>query len=347
MSDYGIWYTTRERVVSAIDIGMPMSDRLRIDEAIEGSARAIENTYNRRFYPELRTLGLDWPSRTFGRSWRVWLPPWDEFQSVTTLTSGGTEISSDDYILYPRNGPPYNRVEVNIGTSAAFSSGSSPQNSLQIYGLGGWSDNNPSAGSTASSLTSSTTSVDVTDSSRIGVGTVLKISSERMVVTDRSWLTTGQTGSLTASKASVTLAVSDGTTFFKNEILLLDSEYVYVNDIVGNNLIVRRAIYGSVLADHSGSTIYAPRRLTVRRAVLGTTASSHSSPATVLRWEPPRLAESLNVAEAVALFLAENSGYARTVGSGESERELRGNSLTDLRLQADQVYGRHIAHRAV
>jgi hypothetical protein len=215
--------------------------------------------------------------------------------------------------------------------------------------LFGLSDNAESVGTTASALDADDTSLDVGANGQIGVGSVLRIGSERVVVTERDWLTSGQTlqTPITASKGDTAVAVTSGAGFARGEQILLDAETMVVNAIAGNTLIVKRAQFGSVLATHTGSTIYAPRRLTIRRGVLGTTATTHSSVTAATRWVPHPLLTSLNVAESMSIFLAENAGYARTVGSGESEREARGNSLSDLRRRARLTLGRMGRTRAV
>ena len=116
-----------------------------------------------------------------------------------------------------------------------------------------------------------------------------------------------------------------------------------VEDISGNNLTVKRAWDGSPIAAHTaGAVIYAPRTLTVTRGALGTTAATHSSGATVQRWDPPGQASQLCVAEALTDLLQGRSGYARTAGSGDSEREASGRGLRDLR---ERVYNSELARK--
>jgi len=147
--------------------------KLRIDEAMESASRGVEGMIKRRLYPEIRTHKVDWPTRFSGRSWRVWLGAWNELISLTSVTSGGVSISTDDILLYPNEGPPYNRLEINIGSAGAFLTSTSYQQSIEILGLGGWSDDQATVGSTASSINSSDTVVDVTNSAKVGVGTIL------------------------------------------------------------------------------------------------------------------------------------------------------------------------------
>jgi hypothetical protein len=114
-----------------------------------------------------------------------------------------------------------------------------------------------------------------------------------------------------------------------------------VVEIAGNNLIVKRAWDGSTIAAHnSGVDVYAPRRLTVRRGVLGTTAAAHNSGLAVTKHRIPDLVRQLCVAEALIAVSQENTGFGRTVGSGESERPAAGAGIEDLRRRAWDAYGR-------
>jgi hypothetical protein len=85
----------------------------------------------------------------------------------------------------------------------------------------------------------------------------------------------------------------------------------------------------------------------VARGALGTTAASHNTAATVYRWDAPGPTRQLCVAEAVTSLLQGRSGYARTAGSGEYERETTGRGLKDLRERVYVSHGRKARTRAV
>jgi hypothetical protein len=120
-----------------------------------------------------------------------------------------------------------------------------------------------------------------------------------------------------------------------------------IEDIAGNNLTVRRAWDGSTIAAHSvGATVYAPRTLTVTRGALGTTAATHLTAASVYRWDAPGPVRQLCVAEALTDLLQGRSGYARTAGAGENEREATGRGLKDLRERVYVSHGRKARTRA-
>lgn len=351
-----VWYTTREAVKAALDVKETARNNSQVDRAIESASRMIDGHrpgdgfLHRRFYPEIRTMTWDWPNEQTARPWRLWLDA-NELISITTLTSGDETIAASDYLLRPDDGPPYTYIEIDLSSSAAFSGGDTHQRSISITGLFGFNDDEDPAGTLAAAVSSTTaTTVTVSDSATVGVGTIIKANSERMIVTGKSMTTTGQTigGNLTASAANVTVPVADGTAFHVDETILVESERMLVVDIAGNNLTVKRAWDGSVLAAHnSGTTIYAPRTLTVIRGALGTTAATHSNGATLTKHVVPGLVAELCLGEALNGLLQGMSGYARTSGTGDNQREASGRGLARLRDSARTAYGRKARLRSV
>lgn len=170
-----------------------------------------------------------------------------------------------------------------------------------------------------------------------------------MLVTGRSMLTTGQTlqTPLTASNANVTVAVTTGSAYSVDEVILLDSERMLIVDIAGNQLTVKRAWDGSVLAAHTGSTIFAPRTLTVTRGFLGTTPATHLSAAPIARHLVPALISGATIALALNQLLQEQAGYARTAGSGDHQRENTGRGVRAILKDASTTYGRKARIRGV
>lgn len=337
-------YCTREDVKSALDFAETARNNGQVDRAILAGARSIEQLTLRKFYPQTATRFFDWPDRSGARPWRLWLGA-DELISVTTLTAGGTVIAAADYFLEPANsGPPFSHVEIDLASAAAFSSGDTHQRAIEIVGVFGHSADDETAGTLENAIaTTSTTTVDVTDSAVVGVGDLIKVDTERMLVTGKSMLDTVQNlgANLTASVSDVTVAVGSGAAFVVGETVLIDSERMLVVDIAGNNLTVKRAFDGSVLAAHTAPVdVYAPRRLTVVRGAVGTTAATHADAAAVTRHLVPGLVRSLNIAEALNQLQQEGAAYGREVGGGETEREAAGAGLEGLRTDVRKAYGR-------
>lgn len=350
-------YCTREDVKNALDLKETARSNAAIDLAIRAATDSVEALCHRHFYPQLATKYFDWPDQ-YARSWRLWLDE-AELISLSSLSSGGVTIPPSNYLLEPnRTGPPYNRIEINISSSSAFGGGATTQRDITAVGLFGHSNTEAPAGTGAAAANSAATSIDVSDSSAIGVGQILRIGTERLIVAERSMKTTGQTlqTPIDAQQKTVIVAVTNGSLFAVGEVLLLDAERMLIVDIAGNNLIVKRAWDGSVLAAHTGSTIYASRTLTVVRGALGTTAAAMAQGDPIVAWQAPGLVRQLATAEAVVDLLRASSGYAaqtgvgsqsRTVGGGQAVRTAPGVGIGDLRDQVYAALGRKARTRAV
>jgi hypothetical protein len=346
----GIWYTTREDVASALDFKESARTR-RLDRHIEAGSRAVESQLHRVFYPTVATRYKDWPNNQGSAPWVLRLDK-DEIIALTSLVAGGVTIASSDYNLEPVNsGPPYTRIEIKLSSSAVFQAGDTHQRAIAMMGLFGYRNDEEPAGVLENAVAStSTTSIDVTDSAAIGVGQLIRIDNERMRVTSKSMLDTGQNiaGNLTASTSDVIVPVSNGAAYSLDEVILVDAERMQIQDISGNNLIVKRAYDGTVLASHTtGADVYAPRTLTVVRGAHGTTAATHSDATAIVKHVPPGLVQELCRAESINDFLQSSSGYARTIGSEGAERLVGGRGLADIRSQAFAAHGRKMRHRAV
>jgi hypothetical protein len=350
-----VCYATREEVMRAVDIKFTARSDQQIDRAIQSASRSVDSLMHRVFYPTITTKYFDWPNFQATWPWKVYLDQAelaDVTVNVPVVTSGGNVIPAADVFWGPWNyAPPYTRLELNRSTSATFGQGDTPQRDVAITGTFGYWVKTAPAGALAAAMTDTTGTVaSVTNSAAVGVGDSIVVDSERMLVVDKSFVTTAQTqqsGLTTAVNNDVTLGVTDGTKYFINEVLLLDSEKVLVVAISGNSLTVIRGWDGSVLAAHTSATIYAPRSLTVTRGDLGTTAATHLNSAAVSLGVVPSLIKELAVGEAVNSVLQETGGYARTQGQGAGAQTNIGMSLDAIRKQALAEYGRKARTRTV
>lgn len=348
-------YATREDVMRALDTKLTARNAAQIDRQLEAASRDVDKLCHRRFYPELATRYFDWPASQYGTAWRLWLDD-SELIEVTAVSSGGTSISTADVLLEPnRSGPPYSRLELNIGSNAAFGGGDTHQRDITVTGLWGYTDDETPAGTLAGAVASAsvaTITVSAAAAAALGVGSVLRIGDERMLVTGRSMAYTGQTlgTALDAQAKTVTVTVADGSGYEVDEVILIDGERMLVVDIADDNLIVKRAWDGSTLAAHTQFTaIYAARSLTVTRGALGTTAATHADATAVLRWEPPALVRQLVIAQAISGLTSETAGYTRSVRSGEgsSERNRDTGAVAALRQSVYDAVGRRARMRSV
>lgn len=354
----GIQYCTRESVKTALDEAETARSNAQIDDAILSGARDVEGLCNREenaFAPTLATHYFDYPSRTSrAPSWRLRFDGLTLISaSAVTTDNGVTSLTAGQYYLEPVNQPPYTSLEINLGGSGSFSSGLTTQRATGVTGIWGWTNVNTAIGTLTATLAASPTATAALSwtTARFGVGDILLIGTERMVITERTFVDSTQNlqTSVTASDADVTIAVTDGTAFAVDEIILIGAERMRVIDIAGNNLIVKRAQDGSQLDDHTATTddIYALTGVELDRAQLGTTLAAHAAADVVYRWKPPPLLASLNRAYALNTLLQERSGYARVAGTGENAREFTGRGIAALEADVRRVFGLKARHRAI
>lgn len=339
---------TREDVARAVDIKMTARANDAIDRAIEAATGVVTGHLHRSFFPVTATRYFDWPARS-----RPWILRLDQHElvSVSSLVAGGVTIPSTDYNLEPNgSGPPYTRIEIDISSQSAFASGDTTQRAIAVTGVFGYGADTAPAGTLTAPSSDTATTLTVADGSLLGVGDVLLIGTERVVVADRAMADTGVTASaLTASAADVEVTVSSSTGAPKaGEVILIGAERMLVVDAVGTALVVKRAWDGTVLAAHdAASTVYASRSLTVLRGQLGTTAASHLGGAAVTRHVVPGMVRQYAAAEAIHQVMQEGAGWVGEAGSGENQRDILERGLGVLRDQAYAAFGRKGRTRAV
>jgi hypothetical protein len=334
-------YATREQVKEALDVAETARANRQVDRLLAAASRSIERLCHRHFYPAAGTRTFSWPNEQMGASWRLWLGR-DEVISVDAITSGGAELT--EFFLEPQaSGPPYNRVELDLAAAGTFGGGASYQRAIAITGTFGYTADELLGGNLTAAVNGTEVELDVSDGAAVGVGDLLRLGGERMVVTGRSQLATGQLlgVDLVGQVNAQLVEVDDGTEFTIGEQLLIDAERMVVDDIAADRLIVRRAQDGSTLAAHNaGATIYAPRGLTVVRGACGTTAAAHADGAELAVHAPPGPVRTLAIAETLWALQQETSGYARVIGSGEAARQASATGIKGLRAEVYAGYGR-------
>lgn len=349
----GVRYCTREDVKRALDAAETARANWQIDDAIDGATDSIDGLTHRSFRPELATKSFDWPNLQRSPSWVLWLDGCDLVELVSA-TAGGVALNLADVLLEPNQyGPPYNRIEVNLGSASTFQAGDTHQRAIALTGYWCGADVvEEVVGELAGDLAAdvdATASITWT-SAKIGVGDVLRIGDERMTVVDKLMVDTMQDlqAGLTASTAAVTVTVSSGAAFAPGQILLVESERLLVVDVAGNQVTVRRAYDGSVLAVHnSGTDIYSLTGTDIDRAQLGTALAAHLSGATIYRHLVPGIIRRLAVAETLNTLLQEASGYARRERTGDASRAIDESGIDELRSRVRRRYGRKARTAAI
>lgn len=352
-------YASREALALALDRGLTVRSIDGLDRALYAATDTIEQQLERVFWPWSGARTFDTPAddtSTSTPTWRLYLAPHDLI-SQTSVTVAGIAVSNVQLRPDNRLDEPARWLELDRTTSASFQDGTGSQRRVSVTGLWGWSDRSRRAGTLNSSPDTDDTTLDLATApaagvSAVGVGHLIKINNERMVVEDRLPVDTGvNLGADLAATVSATMpssiAVASGGAFAAGEMLAVDGEIMLIERIVGNTLYVRRGYASTPVAAHSnGADIYAYRRLQVYRAAAGTTAASHASSDAVTRWEPPAAIEALCVALAEEIAVQEGAAYARTVGEGDNEREARAVGLAAAWKRAraySRKGGRHYA----
>jgi hypothetical protein len=370
-------YSNRDDVKRALDIeGITAVSNNRIDRALMTVADTIEGQMHRVFYPLDTSRFIDWPNYQYAYPWQVYFEQWDLVVMTAMESPKGTTMLLYQVFLEPVNkkpGFPFEWMELDRSTNAAWGMGPTPQHSIYVTGTWGFGADQDPAGTLTASIASGDATLNVSDSSLSGPGDVLvldpgtsaapyptfpgtagalgALTGERVLVTGRTAITTGLTqsgaGCTAASSADNSLATTGSGTLNAGEVILLDQERMLVQEIVGSTATVKRAWDGTDLAAHSNATVNAYRQLSVLRGQLGTTAASHSNGATVNRHRVPSLIRDLSIAECLNQVLQEGSGYARTVGAGETAMPAPGQGLAEKWDEARATYGRKARKLAI
>jgi len=334
-------YTTREAVKTALDAPDAARADSQVDRALQAASRAVYGVCKRKFYPEITTKRFDWPNRQTQEPWRLRLDASDLW-SLTSITAGGVTIPPSAIILEPQwDGPPYTNIQVSLASGSAFQAGATFQQSIAITGIWGTAGAGAQAATTTVGTTgASATSMTVAGTPGIGVGSILQVDSELVIVSERSYTSGGTiTADVAASSAATLLPMASTAGWSRGDWALVDAERVLVVDVSPGGLIVRRAWDGTVLAAHtSGASVYAPWVLTVQRGQLGTAAASHTAGSTVSTWRAPSLVEEYTIAHALTALLDERAGYARAY-EGQQGGQTTPVSRRSLKALAEDLYG--------
>ena len=347
------WYTTRESVQRAIRSNGNENDEA-IDRLIEAASRDVDNMTHRWFIPKTQTRTFRWPGN-YGRGDILWLDA--DLVSVTTLQtmaqdSSPTTVSSSDYFLEPANfAPPYNRIEIDISSTASFEGGDTPQRSISVAGSWGFANDTVSVGTVSSGLASDATETEFVCSngsltSGINVGDTLLIESEQLFVSEKTAAALGSillNGARDADK-SQNLIVDGGTHGISNgEVIRVDSEEMLVRGSTATTLTVERAYNGTTLAAHSNdAAVHIFRTLTATRGVNGTTAATHADSTAISIYRAPAPIRTLTQAIAIAAYTQEAAAYGRAIGVGDASIEMTGRELSAL---MQRVTGQYLRAR--
>lgn len=340
--------------MSATDVQQVQDNIRHVDAAIQAGSRAVEQLCHRRFWNEVRTLQFEWPNFQRAYPWRIWFDASD-IADVTTLvpvvTTGGTAIPNSAIFWGGSSNyyPPYRYMELDRSQSYSFGNGPTPQRNVQVTAITGYWNQAKAGATITASVDAVVTTIPVSDSSVIGVGDVMLIGTESLLVRDMTWSSTGlsQTGSggTTAQANDIVLTLT-GSGINPGEVIQLDAEWMLVLSATGSSVTVERAYNGSILTTHNDVAVLAQRSCTVTRGFGGTTAASHSSSALFTTQLVPDLVHQLALAEALTNLEQQDRSYGGQEATS-TQGKSPGAGLPDLRAQCYGAFGRKVRQRAV
>lgn len=332
-------YVAREAVKVALELASPSYDDA-VDLAIAQASDKIDGQLRRTFYPTYDTRYFDYPNDQLANTGELWLEE-DEVTEVLSLSSGGQVISPANYFLYSTS--PFDRISLNRSSSSSFTTGNTYQNNIAVTGTFGYTDAEKFATTLTVAINTSVTLATITNGATVGVGQLIRVGSERMLVTGKKLVNSGQTSlvELDQMASQTIIPVTDGTAFNAGEEIYIDGESMTILMVKGNDLIVKRST--TWLEGHLiNSPIYVARQLELIRAATGTTAGSAGIAAEVYVLTPPSLIQQLCMAEAVTTYLQTDTGYARSLGSGSSDGKPSGAGLDELWKAAKATFKRYL-----
>lgn len=315
-------YCTVEQVKAAASVTAPSYVDSQIAREIATASAIIDGDMRRplgAFWPVTDTRYFDWLDHQYSLTWRLWLDGNTLGAAPTQVLSNGVDITSG---VLARNGvgdsvPPFDYLEANLATDATFNAGASYQRAISVTGLFiGCIPAEADSGAITGLASPSTTTTFVSNGALVGVGSVIRAESERMVVTGKSFFGSFTLGSDLSASTSAQAVPLVGGAANAGEVLLIDAEQMLVMTTAGATAIVQRGYGGTAVATHTNTTnVYVNRSVTLLRGALGTTAASHGG-VSITTHQVPSAVQTLAVAETLRLLGLERAGYTMVIERG-------------------------------
>lgn len=347
------WLTTREALQRATQAWDPAQVAI-IDRMIASASDYIHHPQSgitgRFFIPRTAARTYRWPQAGIHKLDVLHLD--QDLLAVTSLTREGDDavaIAAADYFLEPNNlGPPYSRIEIDLGSSAYFAAKDTPQRAVRVTGRWGFSEITVAASQVDGALTAAQTTLKVDDGSKVEVGHALLIGTEQVFVAERtsSDLNVNTSGAFGAALDTVRLTLSGAPTpaLQQGEWIRVDQEDLLISLVVSTTVVdVRRAFNGTVLAAHSDAAdVFVYRNYTIERGGNGTTAATQADNAAITRYLVPGDVEAWCRARAIHDLQQERSGWGRSIGQGEQAQEFIGRGFHDFEQRMVRKYQRTV-----
>jgi len=204
-------YATREQLRAAGSAWNAQTDDDLADRLVETHSAKVDELFHRRFYPLVATRRYDWPSRGQASSSILWLD--DDLLEVLQFTASGSAVT--DYVLGPEtlDAGPFDRIELEAG--ASFGTGG--LRALEVEAVWGYTRDEVAVGTLSDGINDTATSLTLTAGGVVGVGDLLHIGDERILVTDRPHVVSDDLEDGSASRTYTVRRGMYGTTAASHE----------------------------------------------------------------------------------------------------------------------------------
>jgi len=241
----------------------------------------------------------------------------DPVLSVTSILD--CDLAVTDYTLMPETPLWVNGPYIKVKSPSIWSN-----DTVEIEGI--WGKYNESESVLDSlSLAKGAITFDVSDSSVIDVGMVLKIESEQVLVTaghgsKNSPVATAATSLLDGAvdETDEIVTVDNGAEFHTSEVLLLGNENLMIKRIIGDDLTVERGWNNTPIETHADdSAVAVYRTFAIERGVNGTTDADHTATA-VSRFVVPEDVNWLCRQISGLMLMKARTGFQGRAGNAEN-----------------------------
>lgn len=243
-----------------------------LSQFIKDASSSTISALGRIPHPYVATRVFDWQSA-------AQLTLDEDLLEITSITNGdGTTLSSDAYVLTPRNEYPKWDIRIKDNSNTSFTYTTSPYSAITVAGIWGYVPHYPSCWLSSTTLhdaiNASVTDIHLDDIDGIAVGSYIKIGDEQMYVVDKTGASghitvrRGESGTTAASHAdAVAVTLFDGVDDIKS-VVCDYAAYLYKSK---DSLMGQVNIYdrGMVSVTDSGDRMKQVLESHKRRTVLG------------------------------------------------------------------------------
>jgi len=225
------WYVSLDALKNELGIAAATTTHdAKLSRYIERASAWVDATAGWTFIPVTETRYFDWP--TWPRQ-ALYLRGGNGLLAITTLSDDEGVIDASDYVLYPLNGYPKQRIEL-IETSRFWYYSDTRKKAISILGRWGYSEDYDDTGATLGAAITSTSATTFTASS----GTLLQVGWGLLVDTEQMFVSGISGNTITVLRGN------NGTTAATHSNAATIYRYVPALDIEGAVALLGSMWYG-------------------------------------------------------------------------------------------------------